>query len=126
MPPLLLDDEEAIAITVGLRAASLPVEGIGEASVRALAKVLQVLPARLRHRVRALGAASPARLASDEAVIDPDDLAMLATAAANQERVRIDYEAADGTHSERRVEPYGVVPFGRRWYLVAFDVERDD
>jgi predicted DNA-binding transcriptional regulator YafY len=101
MPPLLLDDDEAIAITVGLRvAASHPVDGIEDASVRALAKVLQVLPTRLRHRVGALGAASPVVLAGDGTVVDPDDLTILSAAVANQERVRFDYDAADGSHGD--------------------------
>ena len=126
MPPLLLDDDEAVAIVVGLRVATVhAVEGIDEASVRALAKVLQVLPARLRNRVGALASVGSASLAAREAV-DPDDLTMLAAAVDGGERVRFDYEAADGTRSERRVEPYGVVASGRRWYLVAFDVDRDD
>jgi predicted DNA-binding transcriptional regulator YafY len=126
MPPLLLDDDEAVAIVVGLRVATVhAVEGIDESSVRALAKVLQVLPARLRQRVGALASLDSASLAAREAV-DADDLTMLAAAVDGGERVRFDYEAADGTRSERRVEPYGVVSSGRRWYLVAFDVDRDD
>jgi predicted DNA-binding transcriptional regulator YafY len=130
MPPLLLDDDEAVAIVVGLRVATdQAVEGIDEASVRALAKVLQVLPARLRHRVGALAALDSASLATrvdDRLDVNPDDLTMLAAAVDGGERVRFEYEAADGTRSERRVEPYGVVASGRRWYLVAFDVDRDD
>jgi predicted DNA-binding transcriptional regulator YafY len=127
MPPLLVDDDEAVAIAVGLRvAAGHAVEGIEEASVRALAKVLQVLPGRLRHWVGALSGASTALLAGDGPVVDPDYLTTLAAAVENSERVRFDYEAADGTRNERRVEPYGIVSVGRRWYLVAFDVDRDD
>lgn len=130
MPPLVLDDDEAVAMVVGLRtAAAHAVEGLDEASIRALAKVLQVLPSRLRHRVSALARldrASTAVLAEDEPVVDLDDLTRLAGAVESNERVRFDYEAADRTRSERRVEPYGVVSAGRRWYLVAFDVDRDD
>src|SRR5919108_2244738 len=84
MPPLLLDDDEAVAIVVGLRVATVhAVEGIDEASVRALAKVLQVLPARLRHRVGALAALDSASLAArvdDRPDVNPDDLTMLAAA----------------------------------------------
>jgi predicted DNA-binding transcriptional regulator YafY len=130
MPPLLLDDDEAVALVVGLRVATVhAVEGIDEASVRALAKVLQVLPARLRQRVGALASVDSASLAAraeDRPAVNPDDLTALAAAVEAGERVRFDYEAADGARSERRVEPYGVVASGRRWYLVAFDVDRDD
>jgi predicted DNA-binding transcriptional regulator YafY len=127
MPPLLLDDDEAVAMAVGLRlAAGHVVEGIEEASVRALAKLLQVLPDRLRHRVRALGRASIGRLGGDGPAVEPEVLTTLAAAVDNRERVRFDYRAADGYRSERRVEPHGVVAVGRRWYLVAFDVDRDD
>jgi predicted DNA-binding transcriptional regulator YafY len=130
MPPLVLDDEEAIAIVVGLRvAAAHAVHGIDEASVRALAKVLQVLPTRLRQRVGALAALGSASLAGPSgagAVVDPDHLTRLAAATEARERVGFDYAAADGTRSERRVEPYGLVAAGRRWYVVGFDVDRDD
>jgi predicted DNA-binding transcriptional regulator YafY len=133
MPPLVLDDDEAVAIVLGLRtAAAQAVAGIDEASIRALAKVLQVLPSRLRQRVGALatldGAATASLAAPDQPrqVVDPDDLTRLAAAVEGHQRVGFDYEAADGARSERRVEPYGVVTAGRRWYLVAFDVDRDD
>ncbi|MEU7532227.1 YafY family protein [Saccharothrix sp. NPDC042600] len=128
MPPLLLDDEEAVAIAVGLRTATRqPVTGIGEASVRALAKLEQVLPSRLRRRVAALGAATvPVDLAGDGPGVDPEHLASIAGAIANRERLRFHYRAADGSESRRHVEPTALVPSGRRWYLLAFDVERDD
>jgi predicted DNA-binding transcriptional regulator YafY len=132
MPPLVLDDDEAVALVVGLRvAAAHAVDGIDEASVRALAKVLQVLPSRLRHRLGAFasptGATATASLAAaGPAVVDPDHLTRLASAVEARERVGFDYAAADGTRSQRRAEPYGVVVAGRRWYLVAFDVDRDD
>lgn len=129
MPPLVLDDDEAVAIVVGLRtAAGDAVAGIDDASIRALAKVLQVLPARLRHGVDALAAldgGAAARLATDGPAVDPDTLTALAAAVEGRQRVRFDYESADGRRTERRVEPYGVVPLGRRWYLVAFDVDRE-
>ncbi len=130
MPPLVLDDDEAVAIVVGLRtAAAYAVEGMDEASIRALAKVLQVLPDRLRHRVRALATLESAAAGGSVGrgpAVDPDDLTTLAAAVDSATRVAFAYEAADGTRSERRVEPYGVVSAGRRWYLVAFDVDRDD
>jgi predicted DNA-binding transcriptional regulator YafY len=125
MPPLLVDDEEAIAIAVGLRAAAgHPVSGIEEASVRALAKLEQVLPSRLRYRVRTLGAATVA-LAGKGPAVDPEDLTVLAAAAASRERLRFRYRAGDGTESRRLVEPHRLVASGRRWYLLAYDNDRD-
>ncbi|WP_106399222.1 helix-turn-helix transcriptional regulator [Actinocorallia populi] len=127
MPPLLLDDEEAVAIAVGLRAAaSHPVDGIDEASVRALAKLEQVLPPRLRHRVNTLGAATVSVLNGDESRVDPEILVVLAGATAAQERLRFAYEAADGTLTRRLVEPCRLVASGRHWYLLAYDNDRDD
>ncbi|MEV4326273.1 WYL domain-containing protein, partial [Microbispora rosea] len=127
MPPLLLDDEEAVAIAVGLRtAAAHPVEGIDEASVRALAKLEQVLPSRLRHRVGALAAATVPMLAGAEPPVDPRTLTVLAGAAANRERLRFAYRSGDGTETRRLTEPYRLVASGRRWYLMAFDNDRDD
>ncbi|KAB2349098.1 helix-turn-helix transcriptional regulator [Actinomadura rudentiformis] len=127
MPPLLLDDEEAVAIAVGLRtAAGHPVDGIGEASVRAMAKLEQVLPSRLRHRVGALSAATvPVAADAGRPSVNPQDLTVLAAAATNHERLRFRYEAADGGETRRLVEPYHLVPAHQRWYLVAYDVERD-
>lgn len=127
MPPLLLDDEEAVAIAVGLRAgAGHAIEGIEEASVRALAKLEQVLPARLRHRVTALQSATVALTRGDGATIDPRTLTTIAGAASGQERLRFAYRAKDGVESKRLVEPYRLVSTGRRWYLVAYDLGRED
>lgn len=126
MPPLLLDDEEAVAIAVGLRtAAGSAVSGIEEASVRALAKLAQVLPARLRHRVSTLGAATVPLPGAGQGV-DPELLAVLAGAVAGPERLRFAYRAADGAESRRLVEPHRLVATGRRWYLVAYDNDRED
>jgi predicted DNA-binding transcriptional regulator YafY len=97
MPPLLLDDEEAVAIAVGLRtAAGQAVTGIDEAAVRALAKLEQVLPSRLRYRVSALGAATLPAPDAYASPVDPAHLTALAAAIANRERVRLRYTAADG------------------------------
>ncbi|MFB7615607.1 helix-turn-helix transcriptional regulator [Kitasatospora sp. NPDC056181] len=127
MPPLLLDDEEAVAIAVGLRAAAgHAVVGIEEASVRALGKLLQVLPGRLRHRVGTLNAATVPLLTGDGATVDPEDLTVLAGAVAARERLRFGYRAADGAETRRQVEPDRLVSAGRRWYLVGFDLDRDD
>ncbi|KUJ67712.1 transcriptional regulator [Streptomyces albus subsp. albus] len=130
MPPLVLDDEEAVAIAVGLRAgAGHAVEGIEEASVRALAKLEQVLPARLRHRVATLQAATIPLVAAgggDAATVDPHTLTVMAAAVTGHERLRFDYRSGDGTLSRRQAEPYRLVSTGRRWYLVAYDLDRGD
>ncbi|WP_219414465.1 helix-turn-helix transcriptional regulator [Pseudonocardia nigra] len=127
MPPLLLDDEEAVAIAVGLRtAAGQAVTGIDEAAVRALTKLEQVLPSRLRRRVATLGTATVAAPDAYAGAVDPEHLTALAAAIANRERVRLRYRAADGSESRRHVEPHRVVTAGRRWYLVAYDLDRDD
>ncbi|MFE0465085.1 helix-turn-helix transcriptional regulator [Kitasatospora sp. NPDC058965] len=126
MPPLLLEDEEAVAIAVGLRSAAVSaVSGIEEAAVRALAKLEQVLPTRLRRRVATLGAAT-VPLLDGGPLVDAELLVVLAGAAAAGERLRFDYRAADGAPSRRLVEPHRLVATGRRWYLVAFDNDRDD
>ncbi|HEY0450718.1 helix-turn-helix transcriptional regulator [Actinophytocola sp.] len=127
MPPLLLDDEEAVAIAVGLRAsAGQAVAGIEEASVRALTKLEQVLPSRLRYRVGALGAATVPLRSAETPAVDPAHLTLLAAAIANHERVRFGYLTGDGVESRRLVEPLRLVTAGRRWYLVGFDTDRDD
>ncbi|MFC0601467.1 helix-turn-helix transcriptional regulator [Streptomyces palmae] len=129
MPPLVLDDEEAVAIAVGLRAgAGHAVEGIEEASVRALAKLEQVLPARLRHRVATLQAATIPLVAAggDAATVDPHLLSVMAAAITGHERLRFDYRSGDGTPSRRQAEPHRLVSTGRRWYLVAYDLDRAD
>jgi predicted DNA-binding transcriptional regulator YafY len=128
MPPLLLDDEEAVAVAVGLRtAAGGTVAGIEETSVRALAKLEQVLPARLRHRVNALQAyTEPVPADRPGPTVDPAVLTTLAAACRDQERLRFDYQGHDGTATVRAVEPHRLVSWGRRWYLVAWDVDRRD
>ncbi|MEU0073636.1 YafY family protein [Streptomyces sp. NPDC006332] len=127
MPPLVLDDEEAVAIAVGLRAgAGHALEGVDEASVRALAKLEQVLPSRLRHRVATLQAATTPLTSGDGASIAPETLTVMASTVAGRERLRFAYRARDGADSRRVVEPYRLVSTGRRWYLVAYDLERDD
>ncbi|WP_370419675.1 helix-turn-helix transcriptional regulator [Streptomyces sp. QH1-20] len=127
MPPLVLDDEEAVAIAVGLRAgAGHAVDGIEEASVRALAKLEQVLPSRLRHRVAALQAATVPLVGGDGASVDPRTLTVMASAATGHERLRFAYRTGDGTGTRRLVEPHQLVSTGRRWYLVAYDIDRDD
>jgi len=129
MPPLLLDDEEAVAIAVGLQtAAAGSVAGIEESSIRALTKLRQVMPARLRRRFEALQAfIEPMGGRTPEAdLVAADTLNLIADACRDQEGLRFDYLARDGAASRRRVEPYRLVSSGRRWYLVAFDLDRND
>jgi predicted DNA-binding transcriptional regulator YafY len=130
LPPLVLDDDEAVALALGLQAvASGPVEGMAESSVRALAKVVQVLPVRLRRRVEALRAMTvPAGWGSGTGgpVVDAAVLTTAALACRDGERVAFGYTAGDGAASEREVEPYRLVALGRRWYLVGYDVDRGD
>src|SRR6266436_5608233 len=126
MPPLLLDDEEAIAIAVGLgTAARASVAGIEEAAVRALVKLEQVLPAHLRRRVGALGSAT-VTLPVAGPTVDPQHLTVIASACRDSECLRFAYRSRDGTESRREVEPHSVVNLGRRWYLVAWDRRRED
>ncbi len=127
MPPLLLDDEEAVAIAVGLRAgAGHAIEGVEEASVRALAKLEQVLPARLRHRVSTLQNATIPLTRGDGATVAPSTLTALAGAVTARERLRFGYRAGDGAETKRLVEPDRLVSTGHRWYLVAYDLGRED
>lgn len=128
LPPLLLDDEEAVAVAVGLRtAAGHGIEGIGETSVRALTKLEQVLPNRLRRRVNALSAFTvPMLHGPDASAADPGVLTDLAGACRDSERLRFGYRAHGGDTSRRTVEPHRLVCTEHRWYLVAWDVDRAD
>ncbi|MFB7866407.1 MULTISPECIES: helix-turn-helix transcriptional regulator [unclassified Streptomyces] len=127
LPPLLLDDEEAVAVAVGLRsAAGQGVEGIGESSVRALAKLEQVLPGRLRRRVSALNAFTVPMLRTPRDRIDPAVLTDLANACRDAERLRFAYRDHGGATTRRTVEPHRLVCSERRWYLVAWDLDRAD
>ncbi|MGD3111504.1 helix-turn-helix transcriptional regulator [Streptomyces sp. YGL11-2] len=126
MPPLLLDDDEAVAIAIGLRAAATAaVTGIEDTSLRALAKLEQVLPSRLRHRVSHLAEAAtflpqPVQGANAEL------LAALAAACVAHEKIRFSYAPARGAPTRRLAEPKRLVAAGRRWYLVAYDLDRAD
>jgi predicted DNA-binding transcriptional regulator YafY len=129
LPPLVVDDDEAVALALGLQAAAQgAVEGIAESSVRALAKVVQVMPARLRRRVEALGAMTVPASWGDAArtSVDPGLLTATALACRDNERLRFSYTAASGQHTDRHVEPHRLVLLGRRWYLVGFDLARQD
>jgi predicted DNA-binding transcriptional regulator YafY len=126
LPPLLLDDEEAVAVAVGLRtAAGGSIAGIEETSVRALVKLEQVLPSRLRHRVNAVHAATVA-VPGTGPTVDAEVLTTIATAIRASERLRFDYANHDGNTSVRTTEPHRLVMWGRRWYLVAWDNDCQD
>ncbi|MEV8423357.1 helix-turn-helix transcriptional regulator [Streptomyces niveus] len=120
LPPLLLDDEEAIATTVALLAGG----GTSDATLRALTKLDQVLPARLRHEVRALSG-SVAFFGAGRLAVDPDVLMTLARACRDEVETGFDYPAGSGVR-RRRTEPYRLVASDRRWYLLAYDLDRDD
>jgi predicted DNA-binding transcriptional regulator YafY len=131
LPPLLLDDEEAVAVTVGLRSAAAGaiagIAGIEETALRALSKLEQVLPARLRRRVNALRAATVTVPPQDAApTVDAGLLTLLAGACRDHERLRFDYRDHRGSSRRRTAEPHRLVTWGRRWYLVAWDPERAD
>lgn len=128
LPPLVVDDEEAVALAVGMQAAAQgAVAGIEEAAVRALTKVVQVMPPRLRRRVDALRAVTvPAAWSSGAPALDPDVLIAVAQACRDDERLGFGYTARGGDPAERLVEPHRLVPLGRRWYLVAYDLHRHD
>ncbi|BCJ51750.1 DeoR family transcriptional regulator [Actinoplanes sp. NBRC 14428] len=127
VPPLLLDDDEAVAIAVGLRtAAAGAVAGFEETSVRALAKVTQLLPPRLRRRIDALRAVTAPGVLGAGPVLDPASLTTIALACRGEERLRFDYAPRDGESAPRHVEPHRLVSLGRRWYLIAWDLDRGD
>lgn len=126
MPPLLLDDDEAMAVSVGLRtAAGGTVVGMEEAAVRALAKLEQVLPTRLRRRASALHS-HIVQLSRPGPTVAPAFLSTIAGACRDREKLTFVYRDRNSTASERSVEPHGLVHTGSRWYLVAWDGARDD
>jgi predicted DNA-binding transcriptional regulator YafY len=126
LPPLLLDDEEATAIAVALGVSTGgAVRGIEQPALAALAKLDRVLPVRLRQRVDALRS-SVVTMAPEGDEVDADLLVALAQACEGHERVTITYRDREGRESERRTEPYRLVSTGRRWYLLADDVDRRD
>lgn len=126
LPPLLLDDEEAVAIAVSLRlAAGGTVTGASEAALSTLAKLDQVMPPRLRSEVKAIHQ-STVTLSSNVDLVDGDVLLTIAKACRDLIRIRFGYDARDGVASERWVEPIRLVATGRRWYLMAWCVQRED
>lgn len=128
LPPLLLDPDEAVAMAVCLRlAAGGSVAGVGESALRALSKLDQVMPARLRSQVSAVHDATVTLAPnSSDAPVEPDVLMTLARACRDREHVSTDYTDIRGNHTQRRLEPYQLVTTGRRWYLMAYDRDRED
>lgn len=126
LPPLLLDDEEAVAVALGLRtAAGGSVAGMEETSLRALTKLEQMLPSRLRHRVNALESYT-VPMPGTGPTVDAEVLVAIAAACRDRERLRFDYRNHDGAETRRDVEPSRLVHGGGRWYLVGWDVDKDD
>ena len=128
LPPLVLDDDEALALVVGLHAVvNNAVARVAEPSIAALAKVVAVMPPRLRRRVDAFRTMTiPSELNAARASVELDTLATLSVACRNHERVGFGYTGRDQVASDRNVEPHRIVLVGARWYLVAFDTDRHD
>ncbi len=120
LPPLLFDDEQAVAIAVALQAAPSTGVDLEEAAGRALATVRQVMPSRLRHRIDGIRFSGSVALGSVDATV----LEAVSTATRDRRTLRFDYAGAAG--SPRRVEPHAIVAREGRWYLVAWDLERHD
>ena len=126
MPPLLLDDDEVVAVAVGLRTTtSAGITGIEETSLRALVKLEQLMPSRLRHRIDALRTATVS-VSGTGPTVESDVLSLIAGAIRGSERLRFDYVDHAGNQSVRTAEPERLVVWGRRWYLLAWDVARAD
>lgn len=126
LPPLLVSDDEAVAIAVGLQAsAGTGASAFDDAAVRALSKIVQVMPPRLRRRVKALQDYTD-RGPLHGPAIDAELLSVLAQTCRDDERLEVVYHRADGERSRRTVEPHRLVSLGRRWYLVAYDLGRGD
>jgi predicted DNA-binding transcriptional regulator YafY len=127
LPPLLLDGDEAVAMAVCLRlAAGGSVAGVGESALSALSKLDQVMPARLRAQVAAVQTATTTLTSGSDTPVQPEVLMTLARACRDHEHVDLGYTDRSGVATQRRLEPYQLVTTGKRWYLLAFDRDRDD
>jgi len=127
LPPLLLDDEEALAVALGLRvSATTAVGGLEDSSLSALAKLEHVLPPRLRSRLEDVSEATTSTFGASLTPVDHATLALVAATVRKTEKLRIRYRDNEGRVTERHIEPVRLVHTGRRWYLVAFDLDRDD
>jgi predicted DNA-binding transcriptional regulator YafY len=125
--PLVVDDDEAVALAVGLRAAAgAAVEGIEETTVRVIAKLEQILPDHLRRQVDALNSNIESLRNPTTTSVPSEHLGVLARACRDREEARFDYTRRDGDEQRRLVQPHQLVSVGQRWYLVAWDVRRDD
>lgn len=126
LPPLLLDDAEAVAVAVSLRSAADAFMGLSETAMSALLKLEQLLPARLRRRVSAIHSVTVS-ISTGTPTLDADVLTTVAAACRDNETLRFAYKSRDGTATERVVEPLRLAHTGyRRWYLLAWDVTRED
>jgi predicted DNA-binding transcriptional regulator YafY len=127
LPPLLLDDEEALAVALGLRMSTLSaIGGLEESSLSALAKLEHVLPPRLRSRLEDVSDETTSTLVGTRNPVDPGFFSTVAAAIRKKERVRLGYVDGEGRRTERHIEPVRLVHAGRLWYLVAFDLDRQD
>lgn len=129
MPPLLFDDEQAVALAVALQTVVATGAGIEEAAARALTTVRQVMPARLRHRIDTLRFTTVARPGGSSPQVDSAVLVAVSGAVHAREVLRFDYAAPGGEPVDgppRRAEPHHLVTWGGRWYVVAWDLDRDD
>jgi predicted DNA-binding transcriptional regulator YafY len=127
LPPLAVDDDEAVAVAFGLRtAAQGAVAGMEDASISALSKIVQVMPSRLRRRVDALNAVTVPATWGSGPVVDAEVLMTVAQASRDEQRLRFIYTGRGAETTERHVEPHRLVALGRRWYLVAYDMTRHD
>jgi predicted DNA-binding transcriptional regulator YafY len=128
LPPLVLDDDEAVALVVGLHTATeSEVTGVAQSSIGALVKTLALMPPRLRRRADAMRSVTvPTPRSNARGAVASEVLDAVASASFDEVRLSFTYAARDGAVSERYVEPYRLVVRARRWYLVAFDLHRDD
>jgi len=127
LPPLLLDDEEALAVALGLRVATTTaVGGLEDASLSAMSKLENVLPPRLRKRLEDVSESTISTLTGSPTSVDHASLATTAGAIRSRQRLRFTYRDGEGRVSDRHIEPARLVHTGRRWYLFGFDMDRDD
>ena len=126
LPPLVLDDEEAVALAIALRAAGATVGGIEATSLRLLGKLDQLMPTRLRRRATALHAVTMSLGGNMPPLVDAGMLSDIATACRDARVMRFDYRSHAGDGSQRHVQPLRLANYGRRWYLIAWDIDRGD
>jgi predicted DNA-binding transcriptional regulator YafY len=127
LPPLLLEDEEAVAVAVSLQSSAAGgTPGMEETSVQALSKVVALMPPRLRRQMDALGSQTERLPWSGGPALDPALLSTLAQACRDSEPIHFTYTAREAEPTDRWVEPHRMVSMGRRWYLVAYDRDRQD